>query len=134
MLPSLSREDSSVPEKDPVVKVTFDPTKNPQFTFNEPEVRMTNAGRIILRKDPTSATWRFLGATVKDDTLNEFRVRIPRKEGQLHIMDDCLDEQVTTYSYNVTVHLDGVTYTSPDPVIVNDPDDPFTNDSNTRTT
>jgi hypothetical protein len=104
----------------PIVQVTFDPQRTPAFTFVDDTVRMNAAGKIMLKQDP-EARWRFRGATIKDDYLNEFRTRVAKNGKSLDIMDDFLDERITTYSYNVTVQLDDITYTSPDPVIVNDP-------------
>jgi hypothetical protein len=104
----------------PIVRVTFDSGATPQFTFRDDEVTMNAAGKIKLQQDD-AARWRFRGATIKDDFLNEFRTRVARNGKSLDIMDDFLDERKTPYSYNVTVELDGTTYTSPDPVIVNDP-------------
>jgi len=39
----------------------------------------------------------------------------------LQISDSFQDRSETPYSYDVTVELNGVSYTSPDPEIVNDP-------------
>ena len=39
----------------------------------------------------------------------------------LHIDDQFKDTTKTPYDYFVTVELNGTSYTSPDPVIVNDP-------------
>jgi len=100
--------------------VTFDAGATPQFTFRDDKVTMNAAGKIKL-KQADAARWRFRGATIKDDFLNEFRTRVARDGKSLDIMDDFLDEGITPYSYNITVELDGTTYTSPDPVIVNDP-------------
>jgi len=105
----------------PIVRVTFNPLPTPQFTFVDDTVRMNAAGKIKLQQDGDSTRWRFRGATIKDDFLNEFRARVARNGKSLDIMDDFLDERETSYSYNITVELDGTTYTSPDPVIVNDP-------------
>jgi hypothetical protein len=105
------------------VHVTFDPQATPQFKFDKDKVEMKAAGKIKLQRAPNSNSkkWKFRGATVKDDRLNEFRTRLGGQGQFLDIMDDFLDEHITTYSYNITVELDGQTYTSPDPVIVNDP-------------
>ena len=120
MLPSLPNLSEDPPVPDQVVQVVFDPQANPQFTFKKETVEMTAAGKIKLHQDP-GARWRFRGATIKDDLLNEFRTRVMQNGKSLDIMDDFLDERRTEYSYNVTVQLDDITYTSPDPVIVNDP-------------
>lgn len=107
--------------QNPTVKVTFDPTVSPpKFTFVDDTVRMNAAGRIILIRDGASPSWRFRGATVKDDVKNQFHPEL-QGNGSLHIIDDFKDTVRTSYSYNVTV-IDGTTtYTSPDPVIVNEP-------------
>jgi hypothetical protein len=110
----------------PIVRVTFNSGATPQFTFADDTVEMNAAGKIKLKQDTTDSAvpaprWRFRGATIKDDFLNEFRTRVAKDGKSIDIMDDFLDERKTPYSYNITVELDGTTYTSPDPVIVNDP-------------
>jgi hypothetical protein len=107
--------------QDQTVRVTFDPAASPQFTFDPDSARMTAAGKIILVQHPASPRWKFRGATVKDDVLNEFRPRVQGNGTSIHIDDEFRDRTRTSYSYNVTVALDGSTVTSPDPVIVNDP-------------
>jgi hypothetical protein len=107
--------------QDQTVRVTFDPDATPQFTFDPDSVRMTAAGKVILQQHPASARWVFRGATVKDDTLHEFHPAVQGNGNALHIDDEFRDKTRKSYSYNVTVGLDGTTVTSPDPVIVNDP-------------
>lgn len=106
---------------DQTVRVTFDPAANPQFTFEPESVRMTAAGKIILLQHPASARWTFRDAEVKDDTLDEFHSTVQGNGTSIHVDDQFRDRTKTSYSYNVTVSLDGSTVTSPDPVIVNDP-------------
>jgi hypothetical protein len=106
---------------DQTVRVTFDPDATPQFTFDPDSVRMTAAGKVILLQHPASARWTFRDAMVKDDTLHEFHPEVQGSGNALHIIDDFRDKTKKSYSYNVTVALDGNTVTSPDPVIVNDP-------------
>lgn len=105
----------------PIVTVTFNPTANPQFGFDKHSVTMKFAGRVILQKSPANAAWKFQGATIKDDMLHEFHPSVQTGGTTLHIFDECRDTTETSYWYNVTVALDGISYTSPDPVIVNDP-------------
>ncbi|HTK46694.1 MAG TPA: hypothetical protein VL328_01790 [Gemmatimonadaceae bacterium] len=106
---------------DQTVRVTFDPDADPQFTFDPESVRMTAAGKVILEQHPASPRWVFRDATVKDDTLHEFRPEVQGSGNALHIHDEFRDRTRKSYSYNVTVALGGTTVTSPDPVIVNDP-------------
>jgi len=101
--------------------VRFDPNANPQFTFDNERVTMREAGKIVLIQRPASQTWRFRDAEVKDDTLNQFSSTVLGNGNTLHINDQFRDRTLTEYSYNVTVELDGTTFQSPDPVIVNDP-------------
>jgi hypothetical protein len=108
-------------QPDQTVRVTFDPDATPQFTFDPDSVRMTAAGKVILQQHPGSAQWTFRDATVKDDTLGEFHSEVQGSGNALHIRDDFRDKTRKSYSYNVTVALDGGTVTSPDPKIVNDP-------------
>lgn len=106
---------------DQTVLVTFNPTANPQFTFVPDEVRMTAAGKIILNRSPGSATWKFTAGDVKNDLLDEFSSSVHGNGSSLHIDDQFKDTTKTPYDYFVTVELSGTSYTSPDPVIVNDP-------------
>ena len=108
---------------DQTVLVTFDPSASPQFTFNPPpgDVTMTAAGKIIFNRSPGSASWKFTGGDVKDDPLDEFKGSVHGNGSSLHIDDDFKDPAKTPYEYYVTVQLNGTSYTSPDPKIVNDP-------------
>lgn len=103
----------------PTVGVRFDPTANPQFTFDNETVTMRAAGKIILIQRPASQQWTFRDAEVKDDTLGQFSSTVVGNT--LQIDDEFRDRTRKAYSYNVTVELDGRTFQSPDPVIVNDP-------------
>ena len=106
---------------DQTVQVTFDPNASPQFTFTPQSVTMTGSGKVILQQYPSSASWTFEGAVVKDDTLNEFDAEVKGNGQTVQIADSFKDRTETGYSYDVTVELNGQTYTSPDPEIVNDP-------------
>ena len=106
-------------EGNPTVGVSFEPKANPQFTFDNESVTMRAAGKIILIQRPGSQRWTFRDAEVKDDKLNQFSSTA--LGNTLEINDAFRDKTRTAYSYNVTVELDGTTFTSPDPVIVNDP-------------
>jgi hypothetical protein len=108
---------------DQTVKVTFDPNADPQFTFDPPpgDVRMTAAGKIILNRSPGSAAWKFTDGDVKKDPLAEFEPTVHGNGSSLHINDQFKDTTRTEYDYYVTVELNGTSYTSPDPKIVNDP-------------
>lgn len=113
-------EDPPVPDQ--TVKVSFDDSdpKEPKFTFDPESVRMTAAGKVILTQHPASPRWIFRGATVKDDDTGEFSVTVKGGGNALEIDDKCRRKR--EYSYNVTVTTTAkATYTSPDPVIVNDP-------------
>ena len=105
----------------PTVGVRFDPNANPQFTFDNERVIMREAGKISLIQRPASQRWKFREAEVKDDTLNQFSSTVLGNGNTLEIDDAFRDRTLTEYSYNVTVELDGTTFQSPDPVIVNDP-------------
>jgi hypothetical protein len=117
-LPPLPQD---TPMPDQTVNVSFDPNANPQFTFDRQSVKMTAAGKVILLQNPASAPWTFTNAAVKGDTLNEFSPAVQGNGNSLQIGDAFLDRTETSYSYDVTVELNGVSYTSPDPQIVNDP-------------
>jgi hypothetical protein len=106
---------------DQTVNVTFDPTANPQFTFDPPSVTMTGAGKVVLHQNPASAPWTFQSALVKGDSLGEFSPSVQGNGNSMQINDAFRDPIVTSYSYDVTVSLDGASYTSPDPQIVNNP-------------
>jgi hypothetical protein len=105
---------------DQTVSVSFDPNANPQFTFNPSSVTLTAAGKVILTQSPASARWTFQNAVVKADTLNEFSSTVQGNGNSLQINDAFRDRSTTPYSYDVTVALNGTSYTSPDPVIVNE--------------
>ena len=105
----------------PTVGVSFDPTANPQFTFDNESVTMRAAGKILLIQRPASQRWKFRDAEVKDDTLGQFSSTVLGNGNSLHIDDAFRDRTRKAYSYNVTVELDGTIFQSPDPVIVNDP-------------
>jgi hypothetical protein len=106
---------------DQTVNVSFDPNANPQFSFDQSSVKMTAAGKVVLVQNPASATWTFTNAVVKDDTLNEFSSAVQGNGNSLQINDAFADTTKKKYSYDVTVSLNGQSYTSPDPEIVNDP-------------
>jgi hypothetical protein len=106
---------------DQTVNVTFDPAADPQFVFEPDEVTMTAKGKVIFLRRGASPTWTFTGGTVKDDTLKQFSASVQGQGRSLHIDDDFRDKQKTPYEYTVSVQLDGTSFTSPDPVIVNDP-------------
>ena len=105
----------------PTVGVSFDPTANPQFTFDNESVTMRAAGKIVLIQRPASQQWTFRDAEVKNDTLSQFSSTVVGNGNSLQINDEFRDRTRKAYSYNVTVELDGRTFQSPDPVIVNDP-------------
>ena len=106
---------------DQTVDVTFSPTAKPQFSFDPESVTMTAAGKVIFHRRPQSAAWTFKNGTVKGDMLKEFSAAVQGNGTVLQIDDKFFDKTRTPYEYTVTVELDGVTFTSPDPVIVNDP-------------
>lgn len=106
---------------DQTVTVTFSPTPKPQFTFDPDQVRMTAAGKIILNRSPGSANWKFTAGDVKNDVLREFSSSVHGNGSSLHIDDQFKDAALTSYDYFITVELNGTSFTSPDPVIVNDP-------------
>ena len=106
---------------DQTVNVTFSPTADPQFTFEPDPVRMTAAGKIIFQRRPESANWTFKDGVVKDDSQKQFSSSVQGQGRSLHMDDKFYDKVRTPHEYYVTVELDGRTFTSPDPVIVNDP-------------
>jgi hypothetical protein len=106
---------------DQTVNVSFDPNATPQFTFDSQSVKMTDAGKVILVQNPASAPWTFQNAVVKGDTLDEFSPAVQGNGNSLQISDAFRDQTKKSYSYDVTVELNGTSYTSPDPEIVNDP-------------
>lgn len=119
--PLSTTSDTPLSTASPPVKVTFKKDGDPQFTFARKTVRMKARGVVVLTQDDPQAEWRFKSAEVKDDTLHEFSSFVPGDGRVLHIKDEFLDKDFEAYSYNITVELDGTDYTSPDPVIVNDP-------------
>ena len=124
---------SSPPPSDPTayppagpVKVTFDPGAAPQFTFKPNSVRVKGGPKtvILIQESPPGSpppAWKFVTAKVKDDTFQQFSSSVPGDGKNLHIDDALKDPDLEAYSYNVTVKLGTMEYTSPDPHIVNDP-------------
>jgi uncharacterized protein DUF1888 len=106
---------------DQTVNVSFNPTADPQFTFDPDSVTMSGAGKIILQRRPPTERWTFTGGDVKNDTLNEFSSSVQGNGRSLHIDDKFRDRTRTEYEYTITVELNGERFESPDPVIVNDP-------------
>jgi hypothetical protein len=106
---------------DPNVDVTFNPDGKAQFTFDPPSVPMREKGKIIFHRRPQDAVWTFVEGIVKEDKLNQFSSEKVGNGKLLHIHDEFKDEVTTTYEYKVIVELGGVSYVSPDPVIVNEP-------------
>jgi hypothetical protein len=108
---------------DPTVDVTFDPNGTPQFTFHCEAVRMTAAGKIILRQKPPNAPWVFAGGRI-EDPLQQFSFVVRANGKQLQINDEFKNrpgDGAKSYCYTVTVEDTTGLHESPDPVIVNDP-------------
>ena len=105
---------------DQTVRVTFNETANPQFTFTPPSVEMTSAGKVIFNRQG-SASWTFVGARVKADTLNQFTPSVNPGGQVMQIQDAFRDSTRKAYQYTITVSQNGRQFTSPDPEIVNDP-------------
>ena len=119
---------SSPPPSDPTayppagpVKVTFDPGAAPQFTFKPNSVRVKGGPKTVILIQDSPAAWEFVTGFVKDDTLHQFSSSVHGNGKVLHIDDALKDTDLEAYSYNVTVKLGTMEYTSPDPHIVNDP-------------
>jgi len=119
---------SSPPPSDPTayppagpVKVTFDPGAAPQFTFKPNSVRVKGGPKTVILIQDSPAAWEFVTGFVKDDTLHQFSSSVHGNGKVLHIDDALKDPDLEAYSYNVTVKLGTMEYTSPDPHIVNDP-------------
>ena len=107
----------------PRVLVSFEPTPKPRFNFVPDSVTMRGPGTIVLDQDPAdpAAKWLFQDAFVKDDTTGQFSSELHDQKKSLHIRDEFHDKEKKSHSYRITVTQDGSTFTSPDPVIVNDP-------------
>ena len=106
---------------DQTVTVTFNPNANPQFSFDNDPVTMTAAGRIILNRAGGS-TWTFTGATITNPG-GQFGTPTVNPAGtSIDISDLC--STAGSWCYTVTVSSNSVSYTSPDPEIVNDPPSP----------
>jgi len=107
---------------DQTVEVTFDPHAEPQFTFVPDTVTMTRAGLIVFHRRPQNAPWKFKGGSVKGDA-GQFPASVIGNGSGLRMEDKFTDKEKTYHQYRVIVafedHEDP--YTSPDPVIVNDP-------------
>jgi hypothetical protein len=108
------------------VDLTYDPsTTPPTWTFAPPSVTMTASGKVILHQAGSNATsWTFTGGNVKSDPLSQFSSTVQGNGTLLHINDAFKNQKGTppaTYPYYVIISANGVSVTSPDPDIVNDP-------------
>ena len=104
---------------DQTVEVSFDPNAEPPFTFVPNGSTMTRAGIVILLRRPAAAPWEFTDCNVKNDASNQFSHSILGGGNLLHIRDEF--REPGRFEYTVTVKFGRSEYTSPDPVIVNDP-------------
>jgi hypothetical protein len=98
---------------DQTVNVTFSPPES--WTFSPDDVKMTAAGKVILLRSGNQS-WSWVSASVKDDQYNQFTPQAPNGAA-LPIQDDHTENG--SWSYTVTVELNGTSYTSPDPQITN---------------
>jgi hypothetical protein len=106
---------------DQTVTVTFSPSATPQFTFDNDPVTMTAAGKIILNRAGGS-TWTFTGMNISSNGGQLGTPSINPAGTSIQVSDAC--SLKGSYCYTVTVNYNGVSYTSPDPTIVNDPPSP----------
>ena len=113
---------------DITIKVTFDKNATPQFVFDPstPSV-MTAAGKLIFQRKTTQppATWSFVSANVQRDPLGQFTSNPQGNGTSLQLNDAFRDTVRTSYCYTLTVTDGTATWTSPDPVIVNQPETPI---------
>jgi hypothetical protein len=100
---------------DKSVSVHFVPPND--WKFVDDTVEMKAEGKIKLEAEAGS-TWTFESAEVKNGGP-QFDCKVVSNGQGLHIHDKHTD--LGTWSYRVTVLLDKVRYTSPDPQIVNSP-------------
>lgn len=113
---------------DITIKVTFDPNATPQFVFDPPgQSVMTAAGKLIFVQKTVHppATWSFVSANVQNDPLREFSSNPQGNGTSLQLNDTFQDSVRTSYCYTLTVTNGTMSWTSPDPVIVNQPDTPL---------
>lgn len=107
---------------DQTVTVSFDPNASPQFTFSPNSVTMTAAGKVVLNR-AGGQTWTFTSASVCNPPSGQFGTPNVNPAGtNVDISDLCTLKG--SWGYKVTVLLNGTSYTSPDPEIVNDPPSP----------
>jgi hypothetical protein len=107
---------------DQTVTVTFDPNATPQFSFDNPSVTLTAAGKIILNRAGGS-TWTFTGMTITNGAGQFGTPDVNPAGTSIQVSDAC--SLKGSYCYTVTVSNNGTSYTSPDPTIVNDPPQPM---------
>jgi len=105
---------------DITVTVTFDPNANPQFTFNPDPVTLNASGRILLHRAGGSS-WTFTGATITNGGT-QFTPSVANGGNNINISDAYTS--YGSFCYTVTVSSGGLSYTSPDPEIVNEPPTP----------
>ena len=106
---------------DQTVTVSFNPTANPQFGFDNPSVKLTSSGMIILNRAGGSS-WTFTGMTITDGGSQFGTPSVNPAGTSIQVTDAC--SMKGNYCYTVSVLSNGTAYTSPDPEIVNDPSSP----------
>jgi hypothetical protein len=112
---------------DITIMVTFNQNATPQFVFDPPGPSMMNAaGKLIFMRKAVRppATWNFVSANVQNDLLGEFSSALQGNGTSLQLNDAFRDVVTTSYCYTITVTNGTMNWTSPDPVIVNQPETP----------
>ena len=105
------RDIDGISEYEKDVTVTF--VKPDTWTFSPERLRMEQKGKIKLVQAPGS-DWRFASAYVATPNgEQDFSVEVPGNSGRhLKIRDAFLTKNVD-FTYQVTVALDGLLFTSP---------------------
>jgi len=101
----------------PNVTCDFDAGRTPQFIFDPSQpVHMNAAGVVVVNRKP-GQSWTFTGFNSQTNQLTAVvtPAAVTITDAHTTLGSNC---------YTVTVSSNNISYTSPDPVIVNDPPTP----------
>jgi len=96
------------------VDVSYDPNGNPVWTISDPEVEMTEAGKIIFHRKPANATWTFVRINGIPSDWSQ------GAQGANYQVDDPHDP-LGSWAYTITINYDGTEVTGPELLAKADP-------------
>ncbi len=112
--------DQTIPDQhDQTVRVSFSPPDEKSWIFDPRVVRMTDAGKIILLRDPHSPEWTFVRVNGLPDYWD---IWINPNGRQVVITDP--HKPMGEFVYTVTVRYEDCEYTSPETQAVGESGNP----------